>query len=108
MKIRKTDSLRRLIDQLAARSAQEVNVQGLCSVVGIQRATVEQYLDVLSRLSLITRLGTWASGEAGRETRHPKGHFLDTGIVAALRNLNSPAAFAVDANPAALGGLLES
>jgi len=108
MKIRKSDSLRRLIDQLAARTAGEINVQELCSVIGIQRPTIEQYLDILSRLSLVVRLGTWASGEVGRETRHPKIHFLDTGIVAALRNLAAPSNFTADANPTALGGLLES
>ncbi len=68
---------------------------------------MEQYLDILVKLSLVERLGAWASGEAGREVRHPKVHMLDTGIAAALRNL-TPASFAPDADPTALGPLLES
>lgn len=107
LKIRKTDAMRRLIDQLAARTGNELNVQTLCGLIGLQRPSMEQYLDVLTRLSLVARLGAWASGETRREIRHPKIHLLDTGLAAALRNL-APASFAADADPAALGGLLES
>lgn len=107
LKIRKTDAMRRAIDQLAARTGNELNLVDLCNVVGLQRNTMQQYLDVLTRLSLVTRLGAWTSGEARREVRHPKIHMLDTGLVAALRNLN-PATFAADANTTALGPLMES
>lgn len=107
LKIRKTDALRRLIDQLAARTGNELNVQALCGAIGLQRPTMEQYLDVLTRLCLLARLGAWASGETRREIRHPKVHMLDTGLAAALRNL-APASFAADSDPTALGGLLES
>lgn len=105
--VRKTDALRRLIDQLAARTGNELNVQDLCGVIGVQRATVDTYLDALTRLSLIIRLGAWASGEVRREIRHPKLHLVDTGVVAALRGLRAES-FAPDANPTALGGLLET
>lgn len=107
LKVRKTDSLRRLIDQLAARTGNELNVQDLCGIVGVQRATIDTYLDVLTRLSLIIRLGAWASGEVRREIRHPKLHLVDTGVVAALRGLRAES-FAPDANPTALGGLAET
>ena len=107
LKVRKTDALRRMIDQLAARTANELNMQELCSNVGIQRQTADQYCDVLERLSIVRRLGAWASGEARREVRHPKIHMLDTGIASALRNLGVNS-FVADAHPAALGGLLET
>lgn len=107
VKIRKTDAMRRLIGQLAARTGNELNVQDLCGLIGLQRPTMEQYLDILERLSLVVRLGAWASGEAKREVRHPKLHVVDTGLSAALRGL-VPASFQADASPEALGGLLES
>lgn len=107
LKIRKTDAMRRLIGQLAVRTANELNVQELCNAVALKRDTVEQYLDILSRLSLVARLGSWTSGEVRREVRHPKIHALDTGLAGALRNL-APPSFAADANPTALGALLES
>ena len=56
LKIRKTDSMRRLIEQLAARTANEVNIQELAGLLGVQRPTLEAYLDVLGKLSLVTRL----------------------------------------------------
>jgi predicted AAA+ superfamily ATPase len=106
-KIRKADSMRRLVRQAAACTANELNVEAICSAIGIQRATAEQYLDILTRLSLVGCLGAWASGEARREVKQPKLHMLDTGIVAALRNF-VPATFAVDANATALGPLAET
>lgn len=107
LKVRKSDALRKVIEQLTVRTANELNIQELCSNVGIRRATAEQYCDVLERLSLTMRLGAWASGEARRDIRHPKIHVLDSGICAAMRHLGRDS-FMADAHPAALGGLLES
>lgn len=107
VRIRKTDALRRLIDQLAVRTAGELNIAELSELIGVQRNTVEQYLDVLIRLSLIIRLGAWTSGESRREIKNAKHHFADVGVAAALRNLTQRS-FDLDANPSALGGLLES
>ena len=105
--IRRNDALRRLIDQLAVRTATELNLAELCEIVGAQRKTVEQYLDVLMRLSLVVKLGAWTSGETRREIKNAKHHFADTGVAAALRNL-APRSFDPDADPTAFGGLLES
>ena len=107
LRIRRSDAFRRLIDQMAVRTSLELNVAELCRLVGIQRGTAEQFLDVLLRLSLVIRLDAWSSGEHRREIRKPKFHFADTGIAAALRN-QQPNSFGPDGNPTALGGLLES
>ena len=107
VRIRKGDALRRLINQLAVRTATELNIAELCRRIGVQRSTVEQYLDVLTRLSLVVRLGAWTSGEARREIKNAKHHFVDAGVAAALRSL-APRSFDLDADPTALGGLLES
>ena len=107
LRVRKTDALRHMIDQLAVRTGSELNIAELCEIIGVQRKTTEQYLDVLLKLSIITRLGAWASGETRREIKNSKNHFVDTGIAAALRNLK-PDSFHADANPTALGGLTES
>jgi len=105
--IRKTDVLRRLIDQMAARTGTEINIAELCKILQIRRETVEQYLDVLIRLSMVIKLGAWTSGEGKREIRHSKYHFVDSGIACSLRRMTQ-ATFNIDANPTALGGLLES
>ena len=76
--IRRIDAFRRLIDQMAVRTSSELNVAELCRLVGIQRGTAEQFLDVLLRLSLIIRLGARLSGGAqprGKEPEVPlRGH----------------------------------
>ncbi len=107
LRVRKTDALRKLIGQLAVRTGERLNVAQLCKRIGVRRETAEQYLDVLLRLSLVVKLEAWAAGEHGREVRNAKNHFVDTGMAAALRNL-TPGTFDADANPTALGGLLES
>lgn len=106
-RIRKPDMLRRLIDQLAARTAEEINVATLCRVLGARKETVTDYVDVLSRLGIVQRLGAWTSSEAKREINAPKLHFLDTGCATALRGEDS-GSFGLGADPAALGHLLES
>lgn len=105
--VRKPDALRILIDQMAARSAQEINVSELAKLTKLQRVTVEQYLDILIRLSMLTKLGAWTSGEDKREIKNPKYHFADSGIACALRRFTEET-FSIENNPQALGGLLES
>ncbi|WP_299870080.1 ATP-binding protein [uncultured Roseobacter sp.] len=107
MQVRKPDALRILIDQMAARSAQEINTSDLAKLTKLQRVTVDQYLDILIRLSMLTKLGAWTSGEGKREIKNPKYHFVDSGIACALRRFTD-ATFDIDNNPQALGGLLES
>ncbi|MEP5757796.1 MAG: ATP-binding protein [Litoreibacter sp.] len=105
--VRKPDALRILIDQMATRTAQEINTSELAKLIKLQRITIEQYLDVLIRLSMLTKLGAWTSSEGKREIKNPKFHFVDSGIACALRRFTD-ATFSVDHSPQALGGLLES
>lgn len=107
LKIRKLDKMRRLVDQLAARVGNELNVSKLGEDISIQRPTTETYLDILTKLTLLRRLPAWTSGETGRDVRHPKIHLVDTGIVTALRSMNL-SSFNIGANPTALGGLFEN
>lgn len=105
--VRKPDALRILIDQMAARTGQEINTSALAKLTKLQRVTVEQYLDILMRLSMLTKLGAWTSGEGRREIKNAKFHFVDSGIACALRRF-TPASFTAGNVPEALGGLLES
>lgn len=107
MPVRKPDALRFLIDQMAARTAQEINTSELAKLAKLKRETVDQYLDILMRLSMVTKLSAWMPGESKRDIKQPKFHFVDTGIASALRRLNDRS-FDVGNRPEALGGLLES
>lgn len=107
MPVRKPDALRFLIDQMAARTAQEINTSELAKLAKLKRETVDQYLDILMRLSMVTKLSAWMPGESKRDIKQPKFHFVDTGIASALRRLNDRS-FDLGNSPEALGGLLES
>ena len=107
MPVRKPDALRFLIDQMAARTAQEINTSELAKLAQLKRETVDQYLDILMRLSLVTKLSAWMPGESKRDIKQPKFHFVDTGIASALRRLNDRS-FDIGNSPEALGGLLET
>ncbi|MGB5558172.1 MAG: ATP-binding protein [Paracoccaceae bacterium] len=107
MKIRKTDAMRRLIDQMAVRTAKELNIAELSNGVKIRRETSEQYIDILLKLSVVVKLGAWASGEGKREIKNPKYHFVDSGVLCALRHFGENA-FDIGADPSAFGAVLES
>ena len=107
LRIRKTDALRQLIEQLAARTACETNTTTLSRLIATDRKTVDEYMDVLFRLSMIVKLRAWTSSESKRDIKQPKYHFADTGIVAALRQMTAET-FSIDADPGAIGSMLES
>ncbi|MCV3211386.1 DUF4143 domain-containing protein [Mesorhizobium sp. YC-39] len=46
---------------------------------------MSDYLDALTRLGIVLRLGAWSSARAKREIKAPKLHFMDTGLATALR-----------------------
>ena len=106
--IRKTDKFRRLIDQLAIRTGQEINRAELSKTIGVKWETVESYLDVMMRLSLVIQLGAWTSSEAKREIKLPKFHFVDTGMNCALRQFDENSFDLGNPSATQLGGLLES
>lgn len=107
-RVRKPDSMRRLIDQMAARTGQPLNAADLSRKIKISRSTLNDYLDALERLSLILKLGAWAPGETVREVKRPKYHFVDTGMCCALRGFDSESFDAGSGDAMRFGGLMES
>ncbi|MBX9463036.1 MAG: ATP-binding protein [Aquamicrobium sp.] len=105
--VRKPDAVRRLIYQAAARTAQELNAGKLASDLAVRHETVSDYLDALTRLGIVLRLGAWSSAKAKREVKSPKLHLMDTGLAAALRGEDSNS-FGIDADPAVFGSLFET
>lgn len=105
--VRKPDVVRRLIDQAAARTAQELNAWRLAKDLGVQYPTVSAYIDALTRLGIVLRLGAWPSAKAKREIKSPKLHFLDTGLASALRGEDSES-FGIAGDPTAFGALFET
>lgn len=105
--VRKPDAVRRLISQAAARTGQEFNPWTIAGQLGIKFETLTAYIDALSRLGIVLRLGAWTSSKAKREIKSPKLHLMDTGLATALRGEDA-SSFGPLADPSSLGSLFET
>lgn len=105
--IRKPDALRRFINQLGTRTANELNISSLCDATGATRPTLGTWFDVLTRLGIVHRLPAWTTSKAKRDVKAPKIHLMDTGCATAIRN-ETAEAFTPGADPTALGFVLET
>jgi len=103
--IEKAQQLPRLLRVLAHHSGQLVNYSGLGAPLGLTHVTTQKYAGLFEQLFLTYLLPPWSSNELKRLIKTPKLHFLDSGLLAALRDL-SPQHLA--ANRGAFGALLET
>lgn len=75
----------RLLEMLALRTAELLNVSSLGNDLDLRRETVEHYLSVCERLYLVRRLLPWHRNPANRLIKSPKVHVVDTGLAAETR-----------------------
>ena len=95
----------RLLRVLAQHAGQLVNYSGLGAPLGMNHLTAQKYAGIFATLFLIRTLQPWHTNELKRLVKTPKLHFLDSGLLAALRNL-SPARLQADRS--SFGALLET
>jgi predicted AAA+ superfamily ATPase len=88
--IEQVQQMPRLLRVLAQHAGQLVNYSGIGAPLGINHVTTRKYVGALESLFLTLTLQPWYSNELKRLTKTPKLHFLDSGLLAALRDL-SPA-----------------
>jgi predicted AAA+ superfamily ATPase len=98
--------LRTLLQLLAARTGQELNVTAVASELGAVRQTTDAYLDLLETVYLVARVPAWSRHPRGRVVRHPKLHLVDSGFACALLGVDATALAEPDAPMA--GPLLET
>jgi predicted AAA+ superfamily ATPase len=103
--IENLDRMPRLLRALAVHSGQIVNHNGVGALVGLNHVTTRKYTGVFEQLFLVRTLPAWSNNALKRLTKTPKLHFVDTGLLAALRGL-TPDAIGRDRVP--FGALLES
>ena len=85
--IRDEDDMLRLIEILALRTANLLNISGLATELGIRRETVDKYVTILERLFLLRRLPAWHKNQAKRLIKAPKVHLIDSGLACTLSEL---------------------
>lgn len=88
-RVRDPRELARLLELLALRTAQLLNVATLTSELGLRRETAERYLAICERLFLVRRLPAWHHNHATRLIKTPKIHFVDSGLAATLSSFTS-------------------
>lgn len=75
-----------LLDLLAAHAGQFVNHSSYGAALGLTTPTAQKYVGILERLFLLRQVPPWSHNAVSRLTKTPKLHFLDTGLLAALRD----------------------
>lgn len=83
------DALRRLLSAAAAQTAQLANISDLAAPFQLSRPTIVDYVTLLERLFLLQRLSPWHSNRLSRLIKTPKLHLGDSGLAAALLNVDA-------------------
>lgn len=104
-RVEQLKSMPKLLRVLAEYSGQLVNYSSFGSALGMNHVTTKKYVGVFEDLFVVRTLQPWYSNTLKRLLKSPKLHFLDAGLLAALRNL-SPDHLQRDRKP--FGPLLET
>jgi predicted AAA+ superfamily ATPase len=86
--IEQVHQMPRLLRVLAHHAGQLVNYSGLRAPLGMNHVTAQKYVGVFEQLFLVRTLPPWHASALKRLTKTPKLHFLDPGLLAALRDLS--------------------
>ena len=77
----------KLLRVLAEHSGQLLNYSGFGAPLGMNHPTTRRYAGVFESLCLLHSLQPWYSNTLKRLTKTPKLHFLDSGLLAALKDI---------------------
>ena len=81
--------LHKIIEILAQRTGELLNVSNLSKELQMSRQTVESYLSILEKLFLTRKLPAWHKNGVKRLIKTPKIHVRDTGLSTTLAKLSS-------------------
>lgn len=78
----------RLLRVLAEYSGRLVNYSGFGAALGMNHVTTQKYVGVFESLYIVRTLQPWYTNRLKRLTKSPKLHFLDSGLLATLRDIS--------------------
>lgn len=78
--IKKPDLLMKLLNALALQLGSEVSYNELAKILGVDRMTVINYIDLLEKVYVIFRLHPFSTNQRNEITAKPKIYFYDNGI----------------------------
>lgn len=79
----------KLLSVLAEYSGQLVNYSGVGAALDLNHVTTQKYVGAFESLYLVNSLQPWFTNRLKRLTKSPKLHFLDAGLLAAMRDVSS-------------------
>lgn len=83
--VRNLPAFARFLPVAALFHAQVLNISSLARDAGVQRNTVNDYIQILEDTMLAWRLPAFEARLRVRERRHPKLYWVDAGVVRALK-----------------------
>ena len=94
--IRKSDILIRLVQCLALQVGNEASYGELAAMIGVNKATVESYIDLLEKTFVVFRLPSFSRNARNEIRKGRKIYFWDNGIRNAVIGNFAPIALRVD------------
>lgn len=88
--LRRANVLEKLLTALALQVGSEVNYNELSKTIGIDRKTVEKYIDILEKCYIIFHLNSFSRNIRTELTKGKKIYFYDTGIRNAILKQFAP------------------
>jgi predicted AAA+ superfamily ATPase len=99
------DQFPRLLELCARFAGQLTNLSEIGRAIGRDHKTVGQYLRILEQIYLVQTVLPWSRNELSRLVKSPKLHFIDSGLLCALRGHSSAG---LRSDRTLLGPILES
>ena len=81
-------TMRRLWQMLAHNNGQTLNMSRLGESLGVSHTTIRNYVDLLEHTFMVKQLPPWNGNTKKRLVKSPKVYLTDSGITAALLQLN--------------------
>lgn len=94
--IRKPDLLDKLLTGLALQMGQEVSYNELGQLIGVDKATIEKYIELLEKCFVVFRLSSFNRNLRNELKKSRKIYFYDNGVRNAILNNFAPLALRQD------------
>lgn len=78
--IRKPEVLEKLLQALALQMGSEVNYNELAQIAGINKVTVQKYIEILEKGYIVFRLNSFSGNQRNEIKKNRKIYFYDNGI----------------------------
>lgn len=74
----------KFVNNVAARTGQELNMSDICNGIGITNSTGEKWLSILTNTGIVYLLQPYSNNSVARIVKKPKVYFMDTGLACYL------------------------